>query len=117
MDAVLRVFKRVNGASNTRADGTTQASSTPATCSVRLLVPASQAINLIGKQGASIKSIQENTGAAMRIIARGTYMSSILQENYVFVQIAHKFIMDILLIVCIYHMFVLMAKSYVYKSN
>ena len=73
MDAVLRVFKRVNDVSDTGADGTTQESSTPATCSVRLLVAASQAINLIGKQGTSIKSIQENSGATIRIIARGTY--------------------------------------------
>jgi len=88
MDAVLRVFKRVNAVSDTGAD---QSSSTLATCSVRLLVAASQAINLIGKQGASIKSIQENTGATIRIIARGTYIQHPLGK-YIFVQLAYNFI-------------------------
>lgn len=68
MDAVIRVFKRISGVFENGADSSTQASSTPVTCSARLLVPASQAINLIGKQGSSIKSIQENTGATIRII-------------------------------------------------
>lgn len=72
MDAVLRVFKRINGITDIGAD-TAQASSTPA-CSVRLLVPSSQAINLIGKQGSSIKSIQENTGAVIRVITGGIYI-------------------------------------------
>lgn len=68
MDAALRIFKRVNSISDTGADGAAQASSTPATCSVRLLVPATQAINLIGKQGSSIKAIQESTNAMIRVI-------------------------------------------------
>lgn len=67
MDAVLRIFKRINGVTDTGDNGAAQASSTPA-CSVRLLAPSSQAINLIGKQGCSIKSIQENTGAVIRVI-------------------------------------------------
>ncbi|ONK56367.1 uncharacterized protein A4U43_C10F7730 [Asparagus officinalis] len=68
MNAVIRVFKRVNDVSDAGGDGTAQASSNPTACSVRLLVPSQQAISLIGKQGSSIKSIQENSGATIRII-------------------------------------------------
>ncbi|XP_020093279.1 RNA-binding KH domain-containing protein PEPPER [Ananas comosus] len=68
MDAVVRVFKRLNGISDAGADGKTPASSGPPVCSVRLLVASSQAVSLIGKQGASIKSIQESSGATIRII-------------------------------------------------
>ncbi|KAJ6804395.1 RNA-binding KH domain-containing protein PEPPER-like [Iris pallida] len=66
MDAVLKVFKRLNGLSDGGAEITTQASAP--TCSVRLLVAASQAINLIGKQGSSIKAIQESSGATIRVL-------------------------------------------------
>ncbi|XP_074587224.1 RNA-binding KH domain-containing protein PEPPER-like [Curcuma longa] len=62
MDAALRVFKRVNDISED--DG-------PATlCSVKLLIASSQAISLIGKQGASVKSIQDNSGASVRILPK-----------------------------------------------
>ncbi|KAJ6810965.1 RNA-binding KH domain-containing protein PEPPER-like [Iris pallida] len=66
MDAVLRVFKKINGIAESVGDGKTTTDS--AICSVRLLVAASQAISLIGKQGTSIKSIQEGSGAVIRVI-------------------------------------------------
>ncbi|KAH0456703.1 hypothetical protein IEQ34_014610 [Dendrobium chrysotoxum] len=66
MDAVLRVFKRVNDISEGSGDGADQAS---ATASIRLLVASSQAVNLIGKQGAIIKSIQEGTNATIRVLS------------------------------------------------
>eukprot|EP00262_Sarcandra_glabra_P016705 TRINITY_DN552_c0_g2_i1.p1 TRINITY_DN552_c0_g2~~TRINITY_DN552_c0_g2_i1.p1 ORF type:complete len:479 (-),score=73.25 TRINITY_DN552_c0_g2_i1:425-1861(-) len=69
MDAALRVFKRVNGISEGEGDGTGSASTGASTCSIRLLVASSQAINLIGKQGALIKSIQEGTGASVRVLS------------------------------------------------
>ncbi|KAG1362108.1 RNA-binding KH domain-containing protein PEPPER [Cocos nucifera] len=68
MDAVLRVFKRINGIIDSGGDGATPASAAPA-CSVRLLVASSQAINLIGKQGSLIKSIQEGSGATVRVLS------------------------------------------------
>ncbi|KAF8400215.1 hypothetical protein HHK36_013512 [Tetracentron sinense] len=68
MDAVLRVFKRVTGLSE-EGDGTGSAAAGVATCSVRLLAASSQAINLIGKQGSLIKSIQETTGASVRVLS------------------------------------------------
>ncbi|KAJ6856174.1 LOW QUALITY PROTEIN: RNA-binding KH domain-containing protein PEPPER-like [Populus alba x Populus x berolinensis] len=73
MDAVLRVFKRVSGLSPGEGDNTGSAAATAAAgsafCSIRLLVASSQAINLIGKQGSIIKSIQENTGVVVRVMA------------------------------------------------
>lgn len=71
MDAVLRVFKRVSGLSDGEADSMGAAVAGAAFCSIRLLVASSQAINLIGKQGSTIKSIQENTGSVVRVLAEG----------------------------------------------
>ncbi|CAL4915613.1 unnamed protein product [Urochloa decumbens] len=68
MDAVIRVFKRVIGIADGAAEGT-QTAAAPGVCAARLLVPGAQAINLIGKQGATIKSIQESTGATIRVIS------------------------------------------------
>ncbi|XP_010933565.1 RNA-binding KH domain-containing protein PEPPER [Elaeis guineensis] len=68
MDALLRVFKRINGITDSGGDGATLAFAAPA-CSVRLLVASSQAINLIGKQGSLIKSIQEGSGATVRVLS------------------------------------------------
>jgi poly(rC)-binding protein 2/3/4 len=71
MDALIRVFKRVNGITDGAAEGATQTATAPGVCAARLLVPGAQAINLIGKQGASIKAIQEGTGATIRVISVG----------------------------------------------
>ncbi|XP_077244857.1 RNA-binding KH domain-containing protein PEPPER-like [Tasmannia lanceolata] len=65
MEAVLRIFKRISGISEGEGDG----SAGGTICSVRLLVPSSQGINLIGKQGSQIKSIQESTGASVRVLS------------------------------------------------
>ncbi|KAG6537938.1 hypothetical protein ZIOFF_003041 [Zingiber officinale] len=62
MDAALRVFKRVNDISEDDGPSTL--------CSVKLLIASSQAISLIGKQGASVKAIQDNSGAGVRILAK-----------------------------------------------
>ncbi|XP_074587203.1 RNA-binding KH domain-containing protein PEPPER-like [Curcuma longa] len=62
MDAALRVFKHVNDISEDNGP------STP--CSVKLLIASSQAISLIGRQGASVKAIQENSGASVRILPK-----------------------------------------------
>lgn len=74
MDALMRVFKRVSGITDGAAEGT-QAATAPGVCAARLLVPGAQAINLIGKQGASIKAIQEGTGATIRVISIGNVLS------------------------------------------
>ncbi|KAK9097621.1 hypothetical protein Sjap_023118 [Stephania japonica] len=69
MNGVMRVFRRVNGLSETDADGSSAAGVAVAVCSVRLLVSSSQAINLIGKQGSLIKSIQETAQASVRVLS------------------------------------------------
>ncbi|GAB4838285.1 hypothetical protein Ancab_027813 [Ancistrocladus abbreviatus] len=69
MDAVIRVFRRVNGLPENEADDKTAGASGVAFCSSRLLVPSTQAINLIGKQGSLIKSIQESSGASVRVLS------------------------------------------------
>ncbi|KAI3889525.1 hypothetical protein MKW92_001288 [Papaver armeniacum] len=66
MNAVIRVFRRITGLSETDGEGS---SSGVATCSFRLLVASSQAINLIGKQGSLIKSIQESSAATVRVLS------------------------------------------------
>ncbi|KAL0308279.1 UNVERIFIED_CONTAM: RNA-binding KH domain-containing protein PEPPER [Sesamum radiatum] len=66
MDAIIRIFKRVNGLPENDGDGKTAGA---AYCSIRLLVASTQAISLIGKQGSLIKSIQENTGASVRVLS------------------------------------------------
>lgn len=71
MDAIIRIFKRVNGLPENDGDTTNGA----AFCSIRLLVAATQAISLIGKQGSLIKSIQETTGASVRVLSNGTVTS------------------------------------------
>ncbi|KAL0738991.1 hypothetical protein Bca4012_015201 [Brassica carinata] len=68
MDAVVRVFRRVSGLPDSDDDEDVQNAGS-AFSSVRLLVASSQAINLIGKQGSSIKSIVENSGASVRILS------------------------------------------------
>ena len=71
MDAVIRVFKRITGLGE--GDDKGLAAEAAAFCSVRLLVASTQAINLIGKQGSTIKSIQENSGAVVRILPEGLF--------------------------------------------
>ncbi|KAL9250501.1 RNA-binding KH domain-containing protein [Drosera capensis] len=66
MDAVIRVFRRVNGLPE-NADNDNMAG--VAFCSCRLLVANPQAISLIGKQGSMIKSIQESTGVSIRVLS------------------------------------------------
>ncbi|XP_076910659.1 RNA-binding KH domain-containing protein PEPPER-like [Bidens hawaiensis] len=66
MEAVIQVFKRVNGFPE---DGDDDAASIPF-CSLRLLVSSNQGMSLIGKQGSSIKTIQE-TGCSVRVHSSG----------------------------------------------
>ncbi|GLT85135.1 hypothetical protein SLE2022_033340 [Rubroshorea leprosula] len=69
IDAAVRVFKRVSGLSTLDGDTTVPPAAGTTFCSIKLMVASAQAINLIGKQGSIIKSIQESTGAALRILS------------------------------------------------
>ncbi|CAN0892828.1 Flowering locus K homology domain [Linum grandiflorum] len=77
MDGLLRVHKRIiDGleADNSNASGTPKVST-------RLLVPASQAGSLIGKQGATVKSIQETSGATVRVLGSENLPVFSLQDD------------------------------------
>ncbi|KAJ8767353.1 hypothetical protein K2173_017397 [Erythroxylum novogranatense] len=67
MDAAIRVFKRVSGLPE--GDVSASGAAGIAFSSIRFLVASTQAINLIGKQGSLIKSIQEKTGASVRVLS------------------------------------------------
>ncbi|XP_022857209.1 RNA-binding KH domain-containing protein PEPPER-like [Olea europaea var. sylvestris] len=69
VDAVIRIFKRINGLPENYGDDEALGAAGIAFCSIRLLVASSQGISLIGKQGSLIKSIQESTGASIRILS------------------------------------------------
>ncbi|MCL7034862.1 hypothetical protein MKW94_006876 [Papaver nudicaule] len=66
MDALLRIHKRlIDGLESDPAHGPPNSGGT---ISSRLVVAASQAGSLIGKQGATIKSIQESSNCIVRVI-------------------------------------------------
>ncbi|XP_058723321.1 RNA-binding KH domain-containing protein PEPPER-like [Vicia villosa] len=67
MDAAIRIFKRVSGLSE--IDSEVKNSAGVTACSIRLLVPSTQAISLIGKQGSLIRSIQESSSASVRVLS------------------------------------------------
>ncbi|PIN17044.1 PolyC-binding proteins alphaCP-1 [Handroanthus impetiginosus] len=69
IDAIIRIFKRVNGLPENDSDGKATGTAGSAFCSIRLLVASTQAISLIGKQGSVIKSIQESAGASVRVLS------------------------------------------------
>ena len=70
MDGLLRVHRRiVDGLDADSSQG--QTPSAGGKVSTRLLVPASQAGSLIGKQGATVKSIQESASCIVRVLGQG----------------------------------------------
>lgn len=78
MDASIRVFKRVSGVGD--VEGSADAA---AYCSIRLLVASTQASKLIGKQGATIKAIQESSAAIVRVLPEGGLYSYVTSEERV----------------------------------
>jgi poly(rC)-binding protein 3/4 len=68
IDGLLRVHKRV-------VDGldsdSSHAPSAGVKVTTRLLVPAAQAGSLIGKQGTTVKSIQEESNCIVRVLPMG----------------------------------------------
>ncbi|KAE8712161.1 Flowering locus K-like proteiny domain [Hibiscus syriacus] len=80
MDGLLRVHKRIvdgleGDPSHAPAVGTK--------VSTRLLVPASQAGSLIGKQGATVKSIQESSNCIVRVLGAEDLPVFSLQDDRV----------------------------------
>jgi predicted RNA-binding protein YlqC (UPF0109 family) len=68
MDGLLRIHKRIVDADSDPANAQ---SGSGKTISTRLLVAATQAGSLIGKQGATIKSIQDSSGCTIRVLGGG----------------------------------------------
>lgn len=70
VDGLLRVLRRVvDGLEN---DSSEPPSGSGGKVSTRLLVPAPQAGSLIGKQGATVKSIQEESNCIVRVLGSGS---------------------------------------------
>lgn len=72
MDGLLRVHRRVvEGSDPDGEDGHAEPRAGGGTVASRLLVAATQAGSLIGRQGATIKSIQDASGATVRVLPPG----------------------------------------------
>ncbi|MBA0737455.1 hypothetical protein Gogos_010919 [Gossypium gossypioides] len=81
MDGLLRVHKRiVDGLEGDPSHAPTAAGTK---VSSRLLVPASQAGSLIGKQGATVKSIQESSNCIVRVLGAEDLPVFALQDDRV----------------------------------
>ncbi|GJM95922.1 hypothetical protein PR202_ga12715 [Eleusine coracana subsp. coracana] len=72
MDGLLRVHKRITESSD--GDSGQPQGNAANIGLTRLLVPASQAGSLIGKQGATIKSIQDSSKCVVRIVGFSIYL-------------------------------------------
>lgn len=76
MDGLLRVHKRITDSSDGESGQPQRSAGNIGP--TRLLVPSSQAGSLIGKQGATIKSIQDSSKSVVRIVGMFYHVSSML---------------------------------------
>ncbi|KAJ9180070.1 hypothetical protein P3X46_008360 [Hevea brasiliensis] len=81
MDGLLRVHKRI--VDGLDSDSSHVPSGTGTKVSTRLLVPASQAGSLIGKQGGTVKSIQEASSCVVRVLGAEDLPVFALQDDRV----------------------------------
>ncbi|XP_010416702.1 PREDICTED: flowering locus K homology domain [Camelina sativa] len=79
MDGLLRVHMRIVDG----LDGEASQAPPASKVSTRLLVPASQAGSLIGKQGATVKAIQEASGCIVRVLGSEDLPVFALQDDRV----------------------------------
>ncbi|XP_010550910.1 PREDICTED: flowering locus K homology domain isoform X2 [Tarenaya hassleriana] len=79
MDGLLRVHRRIVDG----LDGDPSQAPPPSKVSTRLLVPAAQAGSLIGKQGATVKAIQEASGCVVRVLGSEDLPVFALQDDRV----------------------------------
>lgn len=78
MDGLLRVHKRI--VDGLDGDSSQSGSGGGGKVSTRLLVPASQAGSLIGKQGGTVKAIQESSSCIVRVLGSGNNVFMLLFE-------------------------------------
>ncbi|KAI4301942.1 hypothetical protein L6164_035173 [Bauhinia variegata] len=81
MDGLLRVHKRI--IDGLESDSSNAPSGVGGKVSTRLLVPASQAGSLIGKQGGTVKSIQEASNCIVRVLGAEDLPIFALQDDRV----------------------------------
>ncbi|XP_038718065.1 flowering locus K homology domain-like isoform X1 [Tripterygium wilfordii] len=81
MDGLLRVHKRI--VDGLEGDSSHAPPSIGGKVSTRLLVPASQAGSLIGKQGGTVKSIQEASNCVVRVLGAEDLPVFALQDDRV----------------------------------
>ncbi|KAE8688491.1 Flowering locus K-like proteiny domain [Hibiscus syriacus] len=81
MDGLLRVHKRI--VDGLEGDPSHAPAAVGTKVSTRLLVPASQAGSLIGKQGATVKSIQESSNCIVRVLGAEDLPVFSLQDDRV----------------------------------
>lgn len=77
MDGLLKVHKRLVDGDSDPAN----ASSGIGNVCTRLLVAATQAGSLIGKQGTTIKSIQDASSCTIRVLGEGAFRSFLTAQN------------------------------------
>lgn len=73
VEGLLRVHKQIVNVDRDPADSTLAAGRGPIV--TRLLVADTQAGSLIGKQGSTIKSIQDTSGCTIRVLGSGLFMT------------------------------------------
>eukprot|EP01018_Ginkgo_biloba_P019757 Gb_09114 [translate_table: standard] len=81
MDGILRVHKHIVEGGDGEGHNTNVSSSLPTIISARLLVAATQAGSLIGRQGSTIKSIQDNSGAVVRVLPADDFPYCALSDD------------------------------------
>lgn len=81
MDALLRVHKQLVSVDS---DSAHALSGTMGAVITRILVADTQAGILIGKQGSTIKSIQDASNCTIRVLGAGNLAEHYLEECYIF---------------------------------
>lgn len=78
MDGLLRIHRQIIGVDNDSAHATSGVRGTVIT---KLLAADSQAASLIGKQGCTIKSIQDSSGCTIRVLGTGILTKFYVQHR------------------------------------
>lgn len=80
VDGLLRVHKQVVNVDRDSADSTSMAGRPIVG---RLLVADTQAGSLIGKQGSTIKTIQDTSGCTIKVLGTGLLMHYLLHKDII----------------------------------
>lgn len=75
MDGLLKVHQRI-------LDADADSNRAGSTMCTRLLLAATQAGNLIGKQGATIKTIQDSSNCVLRVLGEGLLENIFIYQDF-----------------------------------